>query len=114
GVLFGAAAGWQPGESSIDEFQRSFGRVFHGDTTGKIDDAQRELMAGHALLHGVGLGDASDYLYWLDPYSAEGRLAGQKIRPVAHDLRIMAESALVNVERARSSGTREMDALDAL
>ncbi|HZD76049.1 MAG TPA: family 20 glycosylhydrolase, partial [Acidobacteriaceae bacterium] len=31
GVLFGAAASWQPGESSLQQFQSSYGAVFHGD-----------------------------------------------------------------------------------
>ena len=45
GILFGAAAGWQPGVSSIPQFQSSYGQVFHGDWTGKINQAQMELMA---------------------------------------------------------------------
>ena len=36
GVLFGAAAGWQPGESSEESFIASYGMAFHGDQTGKI------------------------------------------------------------------------------
>jgi len=36
GVLFGAAAGWQPGESSEDVFTASYGLAFHGDATGKV------------------------------------------------------------------------------
>ena len=42
GVLFGAAAGWQQGESSEDTFTAIFGQAFHGDATGKINDAQNE------------------------------------------------------------------------
>ncbi len=49
GVLFGAAAAWQPGTSSIPQFQQAYGRVFHGDSTGKVDEAQKELMAAHLL-----------------------------------------------------------------
>src|SRR6185503_17972085 len=67
GVLFGAAASWQPGESSIPEFQAAFGSVFHGDTTGAIDAAQRHLVAAHAALGRAKLGDASTALFWLDP-----------------------------------------------
>ncbi|HEY2377813.1 MAG TPA: beta-N-acetylhexosaminidase [Gemmatimonadaceae bacterium] len=115
-VLFGAAASWQQGESSIDDFQRSFGRVFHGDTTGLIDAAQRELIAAHTVLQRQGVGDANDFLYWLDPYTDEGMLTADRIRPALHDLRVLAESALVNVARARQAqpGLREADALDAL
>lgn len=115
GVLFGAAAGWQPGESSIPDFEASYGRVFHGDTTGMVDEAQRKMAAAHAMLQKAGVGDASDYLFWLDPFSSEGRLTAAKIRPVLHDLRVAAESSLVLVDLARQlQPLRETDALDAL
>lgn len=114
GVLFGAAAAWQPGESSIPAFQASFGRVFHGDTTGFVDQAQRDLIAAHALLDSAHVGDASDYLFWLDPYSADGQQVMARVRPVLHDLRVLAESSIVLVRRARPTVTRERDALDAL
>jgi hexosaminidase len=120
GILFGAAVSWQAGESSFDDFQRSFGLQFHGDATGKIDDAQMKLTAAHEVLAKAGLGDANDYLYWLDPFSAEGQVNAQKIRAVSHDFRVLAESAMVLVAQARqAAGTgkgalRETDALDAM
>ncbi len=114
GALFGAAAAWQSGESSIDAFASSFGRVFHGDESGRIDSAERTLSSAHALLSKAGTGDASDYLFWLDPWSDEGKLVAQKIRPVTHDLRMLAESALVLVAQARPVAPRQHDALDAV
>lgn len=115
GVLFGAAAGWQRGESSIAEFERSFGKVFHGDETGKIDEAQRKLTAAHARLRQAGSGDASDFLFWLDPWSTEGQVVSKVVLPVARDVRILAESALVLAADARRSArVRETDALDAM
>jgi hexosaminidase len=114
GDLFGAAAGWQEGESSIDAFASSYGRIFHGDLSGKIDEAQRRLTAAHALLRAGKVGDGSDYLFWLDPWSDEGRSMAQRIRPYTHDLRILAESALVFIAQADPKVTRERDALNAL
>ncbi|MGH7655490.1 MAG: beta-N-acetylhexosaminidase [Gemmatimonadaceae bacterium] len=126
GILYGAAASWQAGEASFDDFENSFGLQFHGDATGKIDDAQMKLSAAHALLSKAGLGDANDYLYWLDPFSPEGQVNAQKIRPVARDFRVLAESAMVLVAQARTiaarnnhsgaagGGLRETDALDAM
>jgi len=104
GVLFGAAASWQPGESSIPDFERSYGRVFHGDTTGKINDAQRKLSAAQARLRDAGVGDASDYLFWLDPWSVDGQLLTQRMLPAARDVRVLAESALVLIAQVRRSG----------
>ncbi len=116
GVLFGAAASWQPGESSIPEFERSYGRVFHGDTTGKIDDAQRKLSAAQARLRDAGVGDASTFLFYLDPWSTEGQLLNARILPAARDVRVMAESALVLIAQVRRSGQalREMQSLTSV
>lgn len=114
GVLFGAAAGWQHGESSIPDFQASYGLVFHGDPTGKIDEAERKLAAAHATLQKAGVGEGTNGLYWIDPYTPEGQLSAQRIRPVARAMRILAESALVLIAEARQKPLREPDALDAM
>jgi hypothetical protein len=115
GVLFGAAAGWQPGESSIEAFQKSFGRAFYRDTTGKADAAERNLMRAHAALEKAGLGEGSDALFWRDPFSADGVLSAEKIRPASHELRIAAESALVYIAQLRADGpVYNPDALDAM
>ncbi|MDB4913728.1 MAG: hypothetical protein JWM95_1372 [Gemmatimonadetes bacterium] len=115
GVLFGAAAGWQQGESSIENFQKSFGRAFFRDTTGKADAAERQLMAAHAVLEKAGLGEGSDALFWRDPFSADGVLSAEKIRPASHSLRVAAESALVYIAQLRADGpVNNADALDAM
>lgn len=116
GVLYGAAAGWQQGTSSIPQFQNSYGQVFHGDTTGKINQAQIELMAGQKSLQDAGLHAASDHLFWIDPWSLEGQQISSKLLPIAHTMRLHAERAIILIDQARnSSGTlREPDALDAM
>ena len=116
GVLFGAAAGWQPGESSIEQFERSYGRVFHGDTTGLIDEAQKKLSSAHAALVQTNQSDGRNELYWLDPWSAEGQIVTAKIRPGLKALRIQAESALVLIAqaKARQPDLREQAALEAM
>jgi hexosaminidase len=122
GVLFGAAASWQRGETSIPDFAESFGYQFHGDYTGKISAAQVKLSQAHAALAKGGLGDGANTLYWVDPFTAEGQYQAQRIRPISKDVRVLAESALVLSAQARRelSGRnggamlRELDALDAM
>jgi hypothetical protein len=115
GVLFGAAAGWQPGESSEEAFTSSYGQAFHGDSTGKISQAQRELMAAHAAITKSGLEDAEDKYFWLDPFSAEGQRVAAKLRPALSELRLHAERAIALVAEARAAGKLEnREALDAL
>jgi hexosaminidase len=120
GVLFGATASWQPGESSEDTFTASFGLAFHGDATGKINQAHQALMAAHALLKKAGLGDARDSYFWVDPFSPEGQRVAVKLRPVESELRLDAERAMTLLADARAAakaaGARleNPEALDAL
>jgi len=123
GILFGAAASWQSGESSIPAFTESFGLQFHGDPSGRIDAAQLKLSQAHALLAKSGPGEATTQLYWLDPFTPEGQVAAQRIRTVARDVRVLAESALVLAVQAQNAlagkpgslgALRERDALEAV
>lgn len=104
GILFGAAAAWQPGESSIDTFQNSYGQVFHGDASGALDQAQKELMAAHEILREQAkVGDATNNIFWLDPWSKDGQKIATQIRPYTHDLRMHAEAALTLIAHARTT-----------
>jgi hexosaminidase len=136
GILFGCAAAWQSGESSIPQFEQSYAQVFHADMTGKLNQAQIELMAAHALLKDQAkVGDASDGLFWIDPWSKDGQDIAAKVRPFNHELRMRAERALTLIAEARAAypappqdvvytptnqlpsnptSLRETDAIDAL
>jgi len=104
GLLFGAAASWQPGVSSIEDFQQSFGLVFHGDATGAINQAQIELMTCHKILREQAkVGDGSDGLFWMDPWSKDGQIRAAKLLPFAHDLRVHAEAAIALIAKARAA-----------
>jgi hypothetical protein len=103
GILFGAAAAWQPGESSIEAFEQSYAQVFHGDSSGALNQAQLELMAAHAVLKDQAqVGDATNALFWLDPWSKDGQKTAAQMRPWTHDLRMHAEAALTLIEQARA------------
>src|SRR6266702_2513910 len=103
GILFGAAAAWQSGESSIDAFQQSYGEVVHGDMSGALDQAHKELMAAHAVLKDQAkVGDATNNIFWIDPWSKDGQKVAAQVRPYTHDLRMHAEAALTLIARARA------------
>ena len=114
-VLFGAAASWQQGSTDIAQFQESYGPVFHGDVTGKINEAQRALIAAHQALERTGLEDARDAYFWMDPWSAEGQEVAAKIRPVSAEVRLDAERALTLLAQAKAAAPlREPESLEAL
>ena len=115
GVLFGAAAAWQPGSSDLVQFQNSYGSVFHGDRTGDIDQAQRELMAIYQSLDQSQVRESTDALFWADPWSTEGQAMAAEVRPLLHDMRMHAERAITLIAQARAEGPlRETDAIDAM
>jgi hypothetical protein len=104
GILFGAAAAWQKGESSIPEFQDSYAQVFHGDATGDLNEAQKEMMLAHSVLRDQAHeGDGTNSIFWLDPMSADGLRIGAQVLPFAHDLRLHAERALTLIAQARAA-----------
>jgi hexosaminidase len=104
GILFGAACAWQPGESSIEAFEQSYAQVFHGDATGDLNQAQLQLMAAHSVLkEQAKVGDATNNIFWLDPWSKDGQKVADQIRPYTHDLRMHAEAALTLIAQARAA-----------
>jgi hexosaminidase len=116
GVLFGAVAAWQPGESSIADYQDAYGEIFHRDASGKIDEAEKELMAAQGAIATAHSGLTSDMLFWLDPWSAQGQDVAAKLMPQVVDLRLHAERAIVLLAQARqeNSHLEEPDALVAM
>lgn len=116
GVLFGAAAAWQPGESSIPDYQDAYGAAFHRDGSDKINTAEKELMAAQEVISDAKTSLTSDALFWLDPWSAEGQEVSSRLLPHAQDLRLHAERAIVLLIQARAENPdlREPAALAAM
>lgn len=116
GVLFGPVAAWQPGESSIPDYQVAYGPVFHGDLSGKVDEAERELMAAQEVLSNAKLQVSSDGAFWLDPWSAQGQEVSARLLPVVKDLRLHAEHAIVLLAQLRQANPKlkEQDAITAM
>jgi hexosaminidase len=104
GLLFGAAAAWQSGESSIPAYQQAFGRVFHGDRTGQIDQAQQELVAAMDLITQakvIAATEGTDGLFWVDPWTSDGQKFAARMRPLATAIRLHAERAIDLIGAAR-------------
>jgi hypothetical protein len=115
GVLFGAAAGWQQGSTNIEQFQSAYGQVFHGDKTGTVDQAQRELISIYQVLHEAKVRETTDQLFWIDPWSPEGQATAAELRPLVAPIRLHAERALTLLAQARAAGDlREIDTVDAI
>jgi len=113
-LVFGATASWQPGESSIDDFKSSYDWAFYrnnnDDSTfaGVIENLDRP----NTLLAGVKLDNASNELFWSDPFSEAGANTAAKALPVTHDLRISAERAAETLLLNRAKAHLHAETLD--
>jgi hexosaminidase len=110
GTLFGAAAAWQPGMADATAYQASFGPIFYGDKTGRINRAQSEIIAAEDLI------DVGDDAFWLDPWSPAGVATADKLRPNLAAARLHAENAIELIETALAAdpSLREKDSLRAM
>ena len=112
GLVFGAAAGWQPGESNIDDFKKSFDWAFYRNEDSTFEEVLEDLDRAHVLLGAQKAGDASDELFWSDPFSSGGSSMEAKALPAMHGLRLSAESAIQSLALNRAKAQVHRETLD--
>lgn len=114
-LVFGAAAGWQPGESSIDDFKNSYDWAFYrnNEVEGRtFVDAIENLDRSHSALIATKLHGASNELFWSDPFTESGAQMSAQALPATHDLRIGAEHAAESLMHNRAQAHLHADTLD--
>src|ERR1700678_2481852 len=111
-LVFGAAASWQPGESSIDDFKSSYDWAFYRNEDSSFAGVIDNLDRPHTLLGGVKLDNASHELFWSDPFSEAGSRASGTALPVTHDLRISAERAAESLLLNRAKAHLHAETID--
>jgi hexosaminidase len=114
-LVFGASASWQAGESSIEDFKRSYDWAFyrnHDDQT--FVEVIGNLDRPNSLLAGLKLDNAGDELFWSDPFSEAGAATAAKALPAMHDARIAAERAAEALLRNRGKAHLHAETLDDL
>jgi hypothetical protein len=100
-LVFGAAAGWQAGESDVDQFKNSYDWAFYRNSDATFRGALENLDRGHQALARINVDTETDDLFWADPFTPEGATLMQKILPAARDMRLGAEHALESLYRNR-------------
>jgi hypothetical protein len=112
GLVFGAAASWQPSESSIDDFKSSYDWAFYRNEGNTFSGVIENLDRAHTLLAGVKLDKASHELFWSDPFSQAGANTAAQALPITHDLRISVEQAAETLMRDRMKAHLHVETLD--
>jgi hexosaminidase len=111
-LVFGAAAGWQAGESNIDQFKNSYDWAFYrngSDTT--FRDALENLDHGHQSLAKIKVDTETDDLFWIDPFTPEGAKMMQKLAAAAPEMRLGAERSLDSLYRSSAKAHANQDTL---
>src|ERR1700691_3332683 len=112
GLVFGAVASWQPGESSIDDFKNSYDWAFYRNEDSTFAGVIENLDRPNSLLGGVKLDNASHELFWTDPFSQSGADTAAVALPVIHDLRISAEHAADTLMLSRAKAHLHAETID--
>jgi hexosaminidase len=110
-LIFGAAAGWQSGESSIDQFKNSYDWAFYRNGDATFRDALVNLDRGHQALAKIKVETETDDLFWIDPFTPEGSKMMQKVAAAAPEMRLGAEHALESLGHDRSKARANQDTL---
>ena len=112
GLVFGATASWQPGESSIDDFKSSYDWAFYRNDDATFAGVIDHLDRPHTLLAGVKLDNASHDLFWTDSFSQAGANTAATAIPITHDLRVNAEQATISLLQNRAKAHLHAETLD--
>jgi hypothetical protein len=111
-LIFGAAAGWQAGESSVDQFKDAYDWAFYRNASGTtFRDALENLGHGHQALAKINVNTETDDLFWIDPFTPEGAATMQKVATAAPEMRLDAEHALESLFRNASKAHANQDTL---
>ncbi|MGB9612545.1 MAG: family 20 glycosylhydrolase, partial [Bryobacteraceae bacterium] len=114
GILYSAAAAWQQQEPSPEEFGAAFDWAFYRNSDQTFASVIQRLDHVHRILQQAGVGDASDRLFWLDPFAPAGAALAARVEPVASPIRLAAEQALAALEAGEHKALRHRDTLLAL
>jgi hypothetical protein len=98
-LVYGAAAGWQSGESDVEQFKTAYDWAFYRSDGAIFRDILHDLDEGHEALAKIKVDLETDELFWADPFTPAGAKLMQKILPAASDMRLAAEHALVSLYR---------------
>ncbi len=114
GLVYGAACGWQAGESSIEQFRDSYDWAFYRNTDHTFEEILDKLAATNTLLDGVNLEGTHVRYFWASPFSQDGAQVAETAAPVVHEMRVDAEQAWEALLDNRGKARANADTLDDL
>src|SRR5262249_5853847 len=111
-LVLGAACSWQQGECSLDRFKSAYDWAFYRNADDhSFQAAIDKLTTPNDLLKSVGLHATDDYALWIDRFSEAWENYAAKSLPVAHDIRMNSEQALVLLYKNQNKARLRSDTI---
>ena len=118
-IVYGAACAWEPGNPSVEDFDRKFDWAFFRDPSPSLVNAIMELghlneviRAGRPVkTYDMKRGGADDAKFWHDPFSPLWQPEVVKALPIASLIRMTAEGAYATMVNDRRLARRNADVL---
>jgi hypothetical protein len=119
GIVYGAAESWEPGKTSVENFDQKYDWAFYRNTDHRFTEAIKKLSGINEIMRGSkgattweGYGGTDNSLFWQNPFTSEGRAQAVKILPVASKIRLAAESSYTVFRDDASRARRNRDTLE--
>ncbi len=113
-VVFSAAAAWQDGSVDVPKFDAAFDWAFYRNPGSEFVDSIHNLARIHALVRSTKIADASNGLFWFDPFSSQGAGWVRRLLPVASEIRNIAERTAIQIEASASKARLHPRTVDYL
>jgi hexosaminidase len=121
-IIYGAACAWEPGETSVEDFNRKYDWDFYRNTDHRFAKTMMSLSHLNEIMRAgkpvqtfdMHYGGASDGLFWQNPFSPLGQKEVGKELPVASLIRRTAEEAYTIFADSASRAKRNEDTLASL
>ncbi len=98
GIVYGAAAAWQPGPVDNRAFDAAFDWAFYRNDGAVFATVIRRLEGVNGLLQARGFPEADNSLAWIEPFSPAGSGKVRRLLPAASEIRRRAEESMVDLQ----------------
>jgi len=111
GLVYGAAESWQ---DTVDnqQFQSAWDWAFYRADGHHFMNEVQQLTEIHEALHTAIKQDGQDWLTWIGPFTVDGQKFYVQMEPVAHQVRLLAESVMADLIESRHLARRNAELLD--
>jgi hypothetical protein len=113
-VVYSAACAWEGGESSSEQFAKSFDWSFYRNEGHGAAESIRRLSDVHEAARKAGLPDAANEYLWLDPFKGRGAKIYARLATQAASIRRLSEEALTILFTNKANCRLHRETLDYL